>query len=116
MWIKYFSELYDHQDQGDPEILVGTSPGKEDDFPILHEEVEAAIRSLKNGKAPGIDNVPTELIKEGGSITIMLMKICKKIWQGGQWPSTWTQSLILTVPKKGTLQHCKNYQSHQSPP
>lgn len=110
MWTEYFSKLYNHQDKEDSEILVGTSLGKEDDFPILREEVEAAIRSLKNGKAPGIDNIPTELIKDGGSITIdMLMKICNKIWQAGQWPSTWTQSLILTLPKKGTLQHCQNY-------
>jgi len=34
MWIEYFSELYNHPDQGDPEIIVGTSPGHEDDFPI----------------------------------------------------------------------------------
>lgn len=110
MWTEYFSKLYNHPDQVDSEIFVGTSLGKEDDFPILREEVEAAIRSLKNGKASGIDKVPTELIKEGGSITIdMLMKICNKIWQAGQWPSTWTQSLIITLPKKGTLQHCQNY-------
>ncbi|CAM4580653.1 unnamed protein product [Leuciscus chuanchicus] len=110
MWTEYFSKLYNHPDQADSEILVGTSLGKEDYFPILCEEVEAAIRSLKNRKAPGIDNVPTELTKEGGSITIdMLMKICNNIWQAGQWPSTWTQSLIITLPKKGTLQHCQNY-------
>jgi len=34
MWIEYFSELYNHPDQGDPEIIFGTSPGHEDDFPI----------------------------------------------------------------------------------
>lgn len=82
----------------------------EDDFPIFHEEVEAAIRSLKNGKAQGIDNILTKLIKGSGSITInMLTKICNKIWQTGQWPSTWTQSLLITLPKKSNLQRCQNY-------
>ena len=36
-------------------------------------------------------------------------KICNKIWQAGEWPIPWTQSLIITLPKKGNLQQCKNY-------
>ena len=31
-----------------------------------------------------------------------------KIWQTGEWPTPWTQSLVITLPKKGSLQHCKN--------
>ena len=38
-----------------------------------------------------------------------LHKICNKIWQTGEWPIPWTQSLIITLPKKGNLQQCKNY-------
>ncbi|EYC18020.1 hypothetical protein Y032_0028g1635 [Ancylostoma ceylanicum] len=30
------------------------------------EETEAAIRSLRNKKAPGLDEIPAELLKEGG--------------------------------------------------
>ena len=36
---------------------------EEDDPPILTSEVEEAIDSLKEGKLPGIYNVPAELLK-----------------------------------------------------
>ena len=40
-----------------------------------------------------------------------LLTICKKIWQTGEWPTPWTQSLIITLPKKGNLQLCQNYRT-----
>ena len=39
----------------------------------------------------------------------MLLTICNKIWQSGDWPTPWTQSLVITLPKKGNLQQCQNY-------
>ena len=33
---------------------------------MLKEEVEASVKSLKIGKSPGVDNVPSELLKCGG--------------------------------------------------
>ena len=47
------------------------------------------------------------------------MTICYKIWQTGEWPTPWTQSLIITLPKKCNLQLCRNYRTisliaHQS--
>ena len=39
----------------------------------------------------------------------MLLIICNKIWQTGEWPTPWTQSLIITLPKKGNLHLCQNY-------
>ena len=83
-----------------------------DDFPILKEEVESAIRALKDGKAAGVDNIPAELIKNGGESVIELpTKICNKTWQTGEWSTQWTQSLIITLPKKGNLQLCQNYRT-----
>ena len=39
------------------------------------------------------------------------MTICNKIWRIGEWPTLWTQSLVITPPKKGNLQQCQNYRS-----
>ena len=39
------------------------------------------------------------------------MTICNKIWQIGKWPTPWTQSLVITLSKKGNLQQCQNYQT-----
>eukprot|EP00745_Piridium_sociabile_P019023 TRINITY_DN2876_c1_g1_i4.p1 TRINITY_DN2876_c1_g1~~TRINITY_DN2876_c1_g1_i4.p1 ORF type:complete len:404 (+),score=105.74 TRINITY_DN2876_c1_g1_i4:2-1213(+) len=111
-WTEYCSELYNHQTHGDPSVLTSQESSNEDNFPILREEVEAAIRSLKNGKAAGTDNIPAELIKHGGeAVTDILTRICNLIWQTGEWPTTWTQSLIVTLPKKGNLQQCQNYRT-----
>ena len=75
-----------------------------ENYPILQEEVEAAVKSLKKGKSPGIDNIPGELVQAGGDAVISaLHKICNKIWQTGEWPIPWTQSLIITLPKKISL-------------
>ena len=30
-------------------------------LPVLREEVEEAVQSLKAGKFPGVDNIPSEL-------------------------------------------------------
>ena len=40
-----------------------------------------------------------------------LTTICNKIWQTGEWPTPWTQSLAITLPKKGNLQQCQNYRT-----
>ena len=42
----------------------------------------------------------------------ILTTICKKrFWKIGEWPTTWTQSLVITLPKKGNLQLCQNYRT-----
>ena len=111
-WTEYCSDLYNYQTQGDPNVTSCHESTHDDDFPILREEVEAAISSLKSGKAAGVDNIPAELIKHGGeSVVAMLLRICNKIWQTGEWPTPWTQSLIITLPKKGNLQQCQNYRT-----
>ena len=47
---------------------------------ILKSEVSDAIQTLKEGKSPGIDNIPRELIKHGeSSTTKFLTQICQNI-------------------------------------
>ena len=41
----------------------------------------------------------------------VLTEICDRIWRTGEWPTPWTQSLIITLPKKDTLQLCQNYRT-----
>ena len=37
-------------------------PTSNDSYPILLEEVEAAVKSLKKGTSAGVDNIPSELV------------------------------------------------------
>ena len=47
----------------------------------------------------------------------VLTEICNRIWRTGEWPTPWTQSLIITHPKKrqlAALPELQNYLPHQS--
>ncbi|WP_294046743.1 reverse transcriptase family protein, partial [Thiolapillus sp.] len=54
--------------------------------------------------------IPAELVQASGEgVITALTTICNKIWQTGEWTTPWTQSLVITLPKKGNLQQCQNY-------
>ena len=93
-------------------VSVSTIHCRLNDHPILHIEEEAAVQSLKKGKSAGVDNSPAELVQAGGEDVISaLTTICNKMWRTGEWPPPWTQSLVITLPKKGNLQQCQNYRT-----
>ena len=100
-WTEYCSEFYTHTTTGDPKVLDVPPPINNGSYPILREEVEAVVESLKKGKSAGVDSIPSELVQAGGETMIdMLLIICNKIWQTREWPTSWTQSLIITLPKE----------------
>ena len=71
---------------------------------MLREEAKEAVRSLKAGKSPGVDNIPSELLKNGGeAITPVLTAIRQKMLETKKWPKEWTQSLVMPLPKRGNL-------------
>ena len=106
---KYCSELYNYKANGDPSVLNCPQTDTEGDHPILRREVAAAVQSLKKGKSAGVDNIPAELVEAGGEDVITaLTTICNKIWQTAEWPTPWTQFLVIALPMKGSLQQCQN--------
>ena len=112
-WTEYSEELYNYPLQPDTSLLnTGTAAQASEPLPVLKEEVEQAVRKLKGGKSPGVDNIPAELLKHGGvESTKVLTTLCQKIWDTKEWPKEWTQSLIVPLPKKGNLRQCKNYRT-----
>ena len=104
-WTEYCSEMYNYESCGDNTVLDCSQPPEEDLQPILSEEDEIAVASLKKGKSAGVDNIPAELVQAGGKTMMdVLTEICNR--RLGEWPTPWTQSLIITLPKKGNLQLC----------
>ena len=74
--------------------------------------MKAAVQSFKTGKSAGVDNIHAELAQAGGEgIITILTTTCNKIWQTGEWPTPWTESLVITLPKKGNLQQYQNYRT-----
>ena len=91
-WREYCSELYNYESCGDNAVLDCSQPPEEDLQPILREEVEIAVPSLKKGKSVGVDNIPAELVQAGGETMIdvladVLTEICNRIWRTGEWPT-----------------------------
>ena len=67
----------------------------------MESEVKAAITKRKTGKAPEKYRIESDLIKASGDTIVKIMhKICNKIWATRRFPEQWTQSLIITTPKK----------------
>ena len=111
-WTESCSDIYNYVTNGDPIVLDCPQIPDEEHHPILREEVEATVKALKMGKSAGVDNIPAELVQaEGEAMIDILTSICNKIWKTGKWPTTWTQSLVIILPKKGNLQLCQNYRT-----
>ena len=111
-WTKYCSDLYNSETEGDPIVLDCPQIPDEEHHPIPREEMETAVKALKRGKSSGVDNIEAKLVQAGGEAIIdILTTICNKIWKTGEWPTTWTQSLVITLQKKDNLQLCQNYRT-----
>ena len=65
-------------------------------------EVKRSLKSLKNGKASGCDNIPPEAWKEGGMVSAkVLHSLLNKIWNEEDIPQDWKVGLYwLSFPRK----------------
>ena len=68
-WKEHSQDLFNRPSSTDPNALNTKDklPCNADmDIPPSLEEIEYAIKSMKNGKAPGADGIPSEVYKYGG--------------------------------------------------
>jgi hypothetical protein len=73
-------------------------------------EVEMATEKLKRYKSPGIDQIPAELIKAGGSkICSEIHKLIISIWNKEELPKQWKESIIVPVYMKSDKTDCSKY-------
>ncbi|KAI0224962.1 hypothetical protein LSAT2_024073 [Lamellibrachia satsuma] len=74
---------------------------------ISKEEIKRAIKKLKLGKAPGIDNIPSDVLKADiGATTNVLYSVLNEIWDKEEIPTEWKTGMLVTIPKKGNLSEC----------
>ena len=110
-WKEHFESVLNRPD---PPHLADIQPVDTDldictDPPSL-EEVTAAIKAMKSGKAPGADGVTAEMLKADVNVAApILTEIFKQIWEKGQIPEAWKTGLIFKLPKKGDLGDCNNW-------
>ncbi len=114
-WYEYGSGLYNAPIEAGEDIREQLWPNckREVHEPdLLKSEIRTPISKIKSQKAPGIDGTEGELIKGGGEAVVHIMhKICNKIWVTGEFPTLWTKSLVVTIPKKGDTTKCENHRT-----
>ncbi|PSN43351.1 hypothetical protein C0J52_15555 [Blattella germanica] len=111
-WTQHFDELLNEGLVNDHEILPSVSiRGLEIDVSIpTIEEVELAIKKLKNNKAPGIDLIQSELVKHAGKEFVKhFHKLITSIWETETIPDDWNVGIICPIHKKGDTMVCSNY-------
>ena len=78
--------------------------------PPTINEIQSAIKQLKNGKSPGADHIQAELLKANIIDTSERIKeILDEVWTKEKVPKSWKKGLIVKLPKKGNLKECKNW-------
>jgi hypothetical protein len=78
--------------------------------PPRYYEVNQVMKKLKTHKAAGWDNIPAELVKQGGiELKRRIHRLIKKIWKEEIPPTEWTDGIICPIYKKGDRMKCNNY-------
>ena len=65
---------------------------------------------MKNGKAPGVDGIRSEMLKVGAhALAPSLANLFNSILQKGSFPDAWRLSSLTVIHKKGDKNVPKNY-------
>jgi hypothetical protein len=68
------------------------------------------IEKLKRHKSSGIDQIPAEVIKAGGTtIHSEIHKLINSIWNKEELPEQWKESIIVPIYKNSDKTDCSNY-------
>ena len=108
-WREYIGELYEDESRTCESIkFEGTLTGEK----IMRDEIRYAIKGMKQNKAAGRDEVPTELIKCLGETGIgMLHHLADEIYEFGEWPKEMMESTFIPLPKKPKATDCSNFRT-----
>ena len=98
-WEKIFRNLYQAPNNNTP-----VSQFSDDDINISKEEVPLELRSLKNRKAAGPDNISNEMLKYGGAdLASNLTKLFQNVLIKHAISNDWKASVTIPVFKAANL-------------
>jgi len=105
-WVEYITDLYDENREEMPQFTVTSGEN------IMKEEVTKALKAMKNGKAPGPDELSTEALKALDEYNIdIITDLCNTIYNSGFIPVDMKQSIFVTLPKKPKAQNCTEFRT-----
>lgn len=110
-WIEHYSQLLTETRPQFTNISTTTYEVEYDeDDEITVQEVENAIRTLKNRKSCGPQGIPNELLKHSPQVLRELLAyVFTLFYKGHDLPHEWTKAHINNIYKKGDRKNCSNY-------
>ena len=107
----HFGKVLNQDRNVDPNFILSRLPQRSVhealDNSISREEVDEAVRLLKNSKVTGEDGMPNEIWKIG-ALTDYLVEVCNHALEG-EAPKEWVDYTITQIYKKGSPNDPDNY-------
>lgn len=106
IWKSYSADLFNDNRSTIPPQMEENPIGPS----ILKSEVVHAIRLMKNGKAPGPDEMFSETLKLLNEESLdVVVSLFNNIYSTGVIPNDWLRSTFIPLPKKQNAHLCKDY-------
>ena len=109
VWKRYMEGVMNVENEWDGNVEVEVVEGPT--LGIKREEVHAAMKGMKRGKAGGISGVVAEHLKGSGELGIGVMtELCNRMLDGEDMPEDWRSSILVPLYKgKGDVRECGSY-------
>ncbi|KAF2905649.1 hypothetical protein ILUMI_00527 [Ignelater luminosus] len=100
IWKEYIEDLYNDEEK-ELGILKETSQEDERDDTITRSEYERTVADLNNDKAPGVDRIPAEIIKQIGEANHeILHALINEMYKSEKVPEDFKKNIIIPFSKK----------------
>ena len=113
VWRTHYEKLSNEEFPWDREALPAVEAINEsyEGEEITVEEVQSAIKKMRNNKAAGPSEVVAEMLKAAGDAgTMWITDICNRVVREGRIPEDWCKSWMVNVYKgKGDALECGSY-------
>ena len=110
-WIDYFENLLNTNAEDTLlQEIVQNHDASDLDSPITDDEIISSIKSMNPGKSPGPDGIVIEMFKSTlGKILPYLKTLFNDVYDRGEVPADWCESIICPIFKSGLNREPQNY-------
>ena len=98
-WNEFLKEKFAKPPSDEHQPVEHTAPAED---VLESSELEEALKSLRSGKAPGLDGIPIEAFKFSATAKQELFRLCHLIWESEQVPEKLVTGIFIMLFKKGS--------------
>ena len=103
---RFYTKLYSSTPQDQHPSQKITNPDSPEVPPIMTSEVKKTLKEMKNDKAPGIDNLTSDImILEGEESVKQITKLFDQILETRKIPAEWKEAKMIYYTKRRRERH-----------